>query len=195
MPNTNEPTQPKAEQAAATGDVNAAKELLNDRLAASGIDPDTMQLLMQMTAMMGKTMAEELRKPSPEEEKKLKAELERVKNQRIRAAEDGRAIAARVHAEQAACGHVKPNNEHTWRGQVHADGWAEIRCQRCQKSYHVRPTAEMVSAGLNLHEIKGLTEAHLKAWADNSEKIDAHYRNVQQQHVNPFAPSGAVGAI
>lgn len=192
-----EPTQPKAEQAAASGDVNTAQALLNDKLAASGIDPDTLQLLMQMTAVMAKTMAVELRKPTEEEQKKLDAEMQRIKNQRIQAAELGRAEAQQIKDTQAACGHSKPNGEHTFRGQVHADGWAEIRCQRCIKTYRVRPTTEMMASGLNLGDIKGLTEAHLHAWSINSTKIEEAQRAArqQQQSVNPFASSGAVGAI
>jgi hypothetical protein len=193
-----EPTQPKAEQAAASGDVNAAQQLLNDKMAASGIDPDTLQLLMQMTAVMAKTMAVELRKPTEEEQKKLDAEMQRIKNQRIQAAAQGKAIADQIRAEQSACGHVKPNGEHTFRGQVHSNGWAEIRCQRCQKAYRVRPTTEMMASGLNLSDIKGLTEAHLLSWSQNSPKIDEAQRQMQQQQqtTNPFAaPGGAVGAF
>lgn len=187
----------QAEEAHASRDVNAAQALLNDKLAASGIDPDTLQLLMQMTAVMAKTMAVELRKPTEDEQKKLDAELQRIKNQRIQAAELGRSEAKQIRDTQAACGHIKPNGEHTFRGQVHGDGWAEIRCQRCQKTYRVRPTTEMMASGLNLGDIKGLTEAHLHAWSQNSAQIAEVQRKAsqQQQSVNPFASSGAVGAI
>lgn len=169
MPQENAPPPPQTAQ-------EIAQEILKKRTAGINLDPDTMQVLMAMmmpmVAEMAKTMATELRKPSPEEEAKLLAEKERMKNRSIAAAEAGRQELATIKQQQAGCPHVKPNGQHTFRGQVHSNGWALIRCQRCQISFTVRPLPEHVQHGLNLSEIPGLTIQHLIAWQAQSDKID-----------------------
>lgn len=153
-------------------------------LAESGLDPKTIQVLMALMAEQSKTFMQgiaELRKPTEDEQKKLDEARERRKQASINAAEMGKKITQQILDEQRRCGHVNPRNMHLFRGQVHSDGWARIKCQRCMKSYTVRPLPEMVAQGLNLDQIPGLTAAHLEAWEKQSGAIDAKLQRIEAQ--------------
>lgn len=153
-----------------------AQEMLAAKMQGIQLDPATLQVLMALmmpvVGEMGRAIATELRKPSPEEEKKLLAEQERIRNQRIAAAKAGELEASIIKSQQSSCPHIKPNGQHTFRGQVHSNGWALIRCIRCQLPFTVRPLPEHVQNGLNLDMIPGLTAEHLRAWQAQSDKID-----------------------
>jgi hypothetical protein len=172
------PEQAAAEKAVNTQDPTTAEQLLKSKATLSGIDPDTLQMLMSMVGEMGRTIATELRKPTEEEQRKIDAENKRIQQQRIQAAASGKAVEDAIRREQESCGHIKPNGEHTWGGQVHSDGWAQITCQRCVKRYRVRPLPEMIAQGLNLSNVPGLTEAHLIQWSKQSAAIDAKLAEV-----------------
>lgn len=153
-------------------------------LETSGLDPKTIQVLMALMSEQSKTFMQgiaELRKPSEEDQKKADEARERRKQASINAAKMGQQITAQILSEQQRCRHAKPNNEHTFRGQVHSDGWARIKCQRCMKSFTVRPLPEMVAQGLNLDQVPGLTVAHLEAWEKQSTAIDAKLQRIEQQ--------------
>jgi hypothetical protein len=122
----------------------------------------------------------EMRKPSPDEQKKQEAERERLLNARKQAAEAGKMEVAMIKQQQTQCQHQKPNGEHTFRGIVHSNGWAVIKCQRCYIQFTVRPLPDHIQNGLNLGDIRGLTVEHLKAWEANSQKIDAQIRKSQE---------------
>ena len=163
-------------------DIAKMKEVLQDDVKASGIDPDVLQVIMAAV----REMAIELRRPSPEEEEKKKLERERQMQNRLQAAEDGKRIKATIAAEQASCGHVKPNGMHTFGGQVYSDGWAVIKCVRCMLAFRVRPLPQHVSQGLQLEQIRGLTVDHLQRWSEQSPIIDKRIReseaNLQQMN-------------
>lgn len=162
-----------------------AQELLQARVPqTAGIDPATLQILMQMmmpaVAEMARTMAIELRKPTPEEAQKIEAEKDRILNARKAAAASGALETAVIKQQQAQCPHMKPNGAHTFRGQVHSNGWATIKCQRCLRPFVVRPLPEHIQNGLNLSDITGLTVQHLEAWQANSKQIDEQLRKSQE---------------
>jgi hypothetical protein len=143
---------------------------------AGSVEPMTLQNLLAMVAEMGRTMATELRKPSPDEQAKLDAEINRIKQARLHSAEQGKLVAAQEAMNQRNCQHLKPNGKHTFRGQVHSDGWAEIKCIRCLVTFRVRPLPEHVAQGLQLENVQGLTIQHLQAWQANSAQIDARLK-------------------
>lgn len=129
-----------------------------------------------------------MREPTPEEAEAKSKEIERIRRQRLNAAEIGKQTEAQLKADQANCQHLKPNNDHTFRGAVHSDGWATIRCIRCLKEWRVKPMPEHISQGLNLGDIKNVTVQILDNWAKNSEMIarklemqEAQARRHQQQ--------------
>jgi hypothetical protein len=162
-----------------------AQEILQARVpSTAGIDPATLQILMQtmmpMIGAMAREMAIELRKPTPEEAAKLDAERNRLLAARKQAAESGRLEISMIKQQQTQCQHQKPNGEHTFRGIVHSNGWAVIKCQRCLITFTVRPLPEHIQNGLNLNEIRGLTVDHLRAWEKNSKQIDEQIRKSQE---------------
>lgn len=155
-----------------------SKQVLGERLDVSALDPKTVQLLsallaaqQQQNLVLMREMVLELRKPSEDEQKKIDAERERQKQRAINAARQGEAVDAMIEAQKASCQHLKPNGDHTWRGQVHSNGWAEIKCQRCLTTFRVKPLPEHMASGLNLDQVKGLTIEHLKAWERQSAQI------------------------
>jgi hypothetical protein len=155
-----------------------AQALLTDKVKASAIDPDTLQMLMAFTALLGK----ELRKPSLKEEKEEAEKLKRQREASLRAAEDGARDKATIEAYQGICTHFKDNGDHLWRGQPHGTGeWAVVRCQRCLLQYRVRCTPQMVQSGLNLDQIRGLTRERIQKWADDSAAIDIRLREAGKQ--------------
>jgi Sec-independent protein translocase protein TatA len=163
-----------------TSDMGVAARMVNERIPAGMVDPATLQVLMSLMipAITESVRAsiQEFKKPTPDEQAKLDAEINRIKEARIRAAEQGKAIAAQEAATQRNCQHVKPNGKHTFRGQVHSDGWAEIKCIRCLVTFRVRPLPEHVAQGLRLEDVQGLTIQHLQAWQANSAQIDARLK-------------------
>jgi hypothetical protein len=163
-----------------TGDMGVAARMVNERIPAGMVDPATLQVLMSLMipAITESVRAsiQEFKKPSPEEQAKLDAEINRIKDARVRSAEQGKLIAAQEAMNQRNCQHLKPNGKHTFRGQVHSDGWAEIKCIRCLVTFRVRPLPEHVAQGLQLENVQGLTIQHLKAWQANSAQIDARLK-------------------
>jgi hypothetical protein len=144
-------------------------------LADAGLDPKLLQALMYLMREQNKTFMEgiaELRKPSAAEAEKEEKEKARILQARKNAAEQGAAVEAQIRAEQASCTHMKPNGAHTFRGQCHSDGWAEIKCVRCLLRFRVKPLPEHIAQGLNLEDVPGLDVAILTAWAKNSRKIE-----------------------
>jgi hypothetical protein len=183
-----QPSAPNAAPGTPSPDKTAAQvaqEILQARVPVqNGIDPATLQILMQammpIVGAMAREMAIELRKPTPEEAKKLEAERDRLLAARKQAAESGRLETQMIKQQQTQCQHQKPNGEHTFRGIVHSNGWAVIKCQRCLIPFTVRPLPEHIQNGLNLNEIRGLTVEHLRAWEANSKKIDEQIRKSQE---------------
>lgn len=171
------------------------------------MEPKTLQLLLaikasegksnnlsgeQLAAMVSNAVAEAvrvMREPTPEEKAKQDEEQKRIMQARINAAAQGKQVADMIRQEQEQCQHVKPNGDHTWRGQTHSDGWAEVKCIRCLTRFRVRPTPTMMQQGLNLDQIRGLTIEHLKAWSRNSKRIDEHVEATKRQTatIAPFA--------
>lgn len=139
------------------------------------------QLIAQAVAQAVTTAVAEYRKPSPEEQAVIDADKKRIMQARINAAKQGEAVQAALDAQQAGCSHTKPNGEHKFRGQVNSDGWAVIRCQQCLIEFRVRPLPQHVAQGLSLHEVKGLTIEHLRAWEANSKEIDKRLREKEAQ--------------
>lgn len=198
VPPQGAPAQPSPQQQAA--------DLLQARLGElQGLDPKALQVIMslmlpvvgEMGRTMAMTMATELRKPSPEEQATVEKEMERLKQARLRAAEAGKLVADTIRDQQKRCQHLKPNGDHTFRGQVHASGWAQIKCQRCLVSFNVRPLPEHIANGLNLSEIRGLTVDHLRAWQANSAEIDRRIKASQEAMQGMAAQVGqmAGGAV
>lgn len=170
------------------------------------MEPKTLQLLLALKATEGKNhlsgeqfaqmvsnavteAVRVMREPTPEEKAKQGEEQKRIMQARLNAAAAGKQVSDMIRQEQEQCTHMKPNNDHTWRGQTHSDGWAEVKCIRCLTRFRVRPTPTMMSQGLNLDQIKGLTIEHLRAWSRNSKRIDEHVEATKRQTdtIHPFA--------
>lgn len=139
------------------------------------------QLISAAVSQAVTTAIAEYKKPTPEEAAAAEADRQRILNQRLRAAEDGKRVDEILKAQQAACSHRKPNGEHKFRGQVNSDGWAVIRCQECLLEFRVRPLPQHVAQGLNLADVPGLTVEHLKVWEYNSASIDEQLKRQAEQ--------------
>lgn len=211
---TNDPARKHAEPPTPTNPVSPqaqdmAAKVTGAQLPVNLIDPATLQTVMAMMMPVMQTMLDanrettmaavaEMRKPSEEEQKKIDAELARIKNARIQAAKTGEMEANIIKQQRAGCGHIKPNGMHTFGGQVFSNGWAVIKCQRCYVEFNVRPLPEQIASGLNLQDIKGLTIEHLRTWEKNSEAIDrklnenARRMSRLRQEVTGMNPVGAL---
>lgn len=146
-----------------------------DVLASAGLDSKTVQVLMAMMREQQKNFLEgiaELRKPTAEEAEKSEKVKERLLQARKNAAAQGAAVEAQIRSEQSRCQHMKPDGQHTFRGQVHSDNWAEVKCVRCLIRFRVKPLPQMIASGMNLDQMPGLTIEHLKSWAKQSARIE-----------------------
>lgn len=118
----------------------------------------------QMLEMM-KEFAKELRKPDEETQRKRDEEKRKVADE-MRARFDSEIARANgTWAIMQACTHRKDNGQHTWGGQVlTGNGDAIAICSRCQKDFRWQATTEQVAGGLQLEEMRGLSEDHLTNW-------------------------------
>lgn len=192
---------PKTQVTYATGEqtegfggppVDKTAELLKAKASAGGIDPEVLQLLMAVVAKStettARTIVQEMKKPTEAEQKKIDNEIEKQKRRALNAAAIGAQVAAIERAEQSRCGHSKPNGRHTWRGQAHSNGTVFVQCMRCHKPYFdLVATPDMLQSGVNLDEIQGLTEEHLRKWKENSPAIAAHFAQQVTKQFSPFA--------
>jgi hypothetical protein len=112
--------------------------------------------------------------PTPEEAAKTEEDRKRLLNARKQAARAGEIEAETIRQQQAGCAHLKPNGNHTFRGQIHSDGWATVRCIRCLKEWRVKPLPQHIANGgvLDLGDIPGLTVTHLDNWVKQSDRIE-----------------------
>lgn len=98
-----------------------------------------------------KAFAQELKKPTEEEARKLAQERE-IRERRARESVE----LAKVELEskrqrQLSCRHRKEDGTHTVRGQIHGDGYVHPICIRCFTEFKpFRPAAEMLTGGVNL---------------------------------------------
>ena len=92
----------------------------------------------------------ELRKPSLEEQVKIDKERELEQRRMKESVELARVEEEGRTRRQGSCPHRKENNEHTLRGQIHADGMVHLFCLRCQLPFKpFAPTPEMQRGGVN----------------------------------------------
>lgn len=137
------------------------------------------RMAAMIAAAVSQTVAE-LRKPSAEEQARADKEREAQKQRALNAAQMGKAVDDMIKAQQAGCGHTKPNGDHTFRGQVHADGWATIRCVRCLVEFRVKPLPAHIASGLNLQDVKGLRIEHLITWQEQSLNIERQLNEAEE---------------
>lgn len=122
--------------------------------SAGGANPDLMQMFREMLRDNREGMIEaiqELKKPSAEEQEKADAEKRQLLEQTMRRVEAAMAQAEEIAARQESCGHVMPNGQTNFRGQVNSNGWAHVFCSHCHKTYDFQATdIEANKSGLNV---------------------------------------------
>jgi hypothetical protein len=112
-----------------------------------------------------KVFATELRKPDEETQRKRDEEKSRIANELKSRFDAEIARANGTWAVMNACTHRKDNGYHTWAGQVlSGNGDAIAICSRCQKDFRWQATNEQLTSGLQLEEMKGLSEDRLAQW-------------------------------
>jgi hypothetical protein len=124
----------------------------------SGMTPE------QVTAMMT-TLVTEMKKPSELEQKKLEDEQRRRVVSAKARAEESRRTAEEKRQQIAACKHQRPDERHTFVGQVCSDGFIRGTCVRCPYEFGpIKATEEQTKSGVNLNLLPDLTAAKLDAW-------------------------------
>jgi len=131
----------------------------------------------EVTEMM-KALVSEMKKPSEAEQKKLDDERERnIKSARARA-EEARRTAEEKRMQIAACKHIRPDEKHTFVGQVSSDGFIRGTCIRCPYEFGpITATQHQKESGANLNLIPDLTAAKLSAWTEATLKGNPGIRN------------------
>lgn len=120
--------------------------------------PDMMAMfleaLKQMSADNRETalaMIQESRKLSPEDQEKADRDTAQLLEKTMRRVEAAMAQAEEIAARQESCGHVMPNGQTNFRGQVNSNGWAHVFCSHCHKTYDFQATeVEANKSGLNV---------------------------------------------
>ena len=93
----------------------------------------SVEQFQELMASMAKTIGEEIRKPTPEEQAKRDEEAA-LKQRRIgEMMEVARAEEAATEQRQKSCNHTKPNGQPCVSGQTFSDGVTREFCLRCQK--------------------------------------------------------------
>src|SRR5579859_6556502 len=107
----------------------------------------------------------ELKKPSELEQKKLDEEQRRRVVSAKARAEESRRTAEEKRQQIAACKHQRPDERHTFVGQVCSDGFIRGTCVRCPYEFGpIKATEEQIKSGVNLNLLPDLTAAKLDAW-------------------------------
>lgn len=95
----------------------------------------------------------EMRKLSPEDQEKADRDKQQLMEQTIRRVEAAKLGAAEIAERQKSCGHVMPNGQTNFRGQVNSNGWGHVYCSHCQKEYDFLATEiEANKSGLNVNQ-------------------------------------------
>lgn len=131
----------------------------------------------EVTEMMTKLVTE-MKKPSETEQKKLDDERERsIKTARARA-EEAKRTAEEKRMQIAACKHIRPDEKHTFVGQVSSDGFIRGTCIRCPFEFGpITATQHQKENGANLNLIPDLTADKLTKWTLDTLAENPHVRN------------------
>lgn len=153
--------------------------------------PEMMQMflaaLQQMSANNRETTLaaiQELKKLSPEDQEKADREKKQLMEQTLRRVDAAKAQEAEIAERQESCGHVMPNGQTNFRGQVLSNGWAHVFCSHCHKAYDFQATdVEANKSGLNVDK-----------WGPNAHTLIKNRAVASQQLVPPPVPRVPAGA-
>lgn len=162
---------------AASTPVTANSDLMQMFLAA----------LQQMSADNRETTLaaiQEMKKLSPEDQEKLDREKQSLIEATMRRVEAAKLQEAEIADRQESCGHVMPNSQTNFRGQVNSNGWAHVFCSHCHKSYEFQATdVEQNKSGLNVDK-----------WGPNAHTIIRNRANASLLLTPPPVPRVPAGA-
>lgn len=156
-------------------------------VARASATPDLMQMFREMLRDNREGMIEaiqELKKPSPEDQEKADQEKQQLLEQTMRRVRAAMAQAAEIAERQESCGHVMPNGQTNFRGQVNSNGWAHVFCSHCHKTYDFQATeVEANKSGLNVDK-----------WGPNAHAIIKNRATASLALIAPPVPKVPAGA-
>lgn len=127
---------------------------------------------------------QELKKLSPEDQEKADREKQQLMEATLRRVEAAKIAAAEIEERQLSCGHVMPNGQTNFRGQVNSNGWAHVFCSHCHKTYDFEATdVEANKSGLNVDK-----------WGPNAHQIIRNRVTASQNLMAPPVPRVPAGA-
>jgi len=126
----------------------------------------------------------EMRKLSPEDQEKADREKQQLMEATLRRVEAAKVQAAEIAERQESCGHVMPNGNTNFRGQVLSNGWAHVFCSHCHKTYDFEATdVEANKSGLNVDK-----------WGANAHQIIKNRAAASLDLTPPPVPRVPAGA-
>lgn len=149
------------------------------RPKGSGKKPETPSGMSaaEVTEMM-KTLVTEMKKPSETEQKKLDDEKQRSIKTALARANEAKATAEEKRMQIAHCKHIRPDEKHTFVGQVDSDGFIRGTCIRCPFEFGpISATQHQKENGANLSLIPDLTAAKLSTWTMDTLRNNPHVRD------------------
>lgn len=178
------PEKSPAEQAVIEQDSQLRQPVPHQNAQAS---PDMMQMFrLMLEENRNTTIAaiQEMKKLSPEDQDKLDREKQNLIEATMRRVEAAKLQEAEIADRQESCGHVMPNGQTNFRGQVNSNGWAHVFCSHCHKSYEFQATdVEQNKSGLNVDK-----------WGPNAHTIIRNRANASLLLTPPPVPRVPAGA-
>lgn len=117
--------------------------------------------------------AKEMRKPSELEQRKIDAE-----NAKLMAKAESRRQAATAEMnlremKRKNCSHSRTDGQHSWVGQVNADGFYRPMCQQCNIVLPaIKATSQQTTDGVNLHTYKRDGQTMLKHFEELHKSME-----------------------
>lgn len=142
-----------------------------------------------------KDLIHELRKPTPEQVLKAKADELKKLAKAEQSIKDAFEEEQSRMGQQATCGHQKKNWQTQFVGHVNSDGYVRFTCIRCQKQMPpVKAPQEWVTNGVNAQDPNNpfmwkLTEQQIEAWAKHTaEKFPLAPRVPRRMDLSTLPP-------
>lgn len=134
---------------------------------------DVLRIVKESTV----AMAQEMKKPTPEQQAKIDEEKERQKKRVEASIAEANREKQRRDMEQMSCSHMKP---HPYQGKtrivapLHGDGLHHPLCLFCRKEFKpFAPSNETIPIGMSLDDFNGITPQIIEHWGNRYEKEHA----------------------